>query len=389
MQAPVMNGGQLREGAIMRYHKSLLGNKWKTSHVVLCSDSCLKCDEWRSAQRRRYYALSQVASGQQMEYEPCGFVLGFVPQVEGSWPDGSVMLKNVLPYTCVGQMCNRMPVSRPIIPDGYSIDHLVAISMDSRADKVYWFLFSSDAELKSWFSEISKTIPQPANAPLNPMRQHPSAVPPPPPFAYRPPSDYCVPLGFECVTFNQFLYPRERQSVNTSSPVYAHTQSQAQTHGYSAKIPNQHTHIPNGQPQMNGEADQKDHAMGQFFEGVLMGCDFVKTFNSNEFNGRYVIVGQGSGDMYGANNDASYANPNYYDSPEINTTATIQAEPVLQDAITTQQDATTTQSCNYQYDTSYGVQTNAYNDMSCTGAVQYDNFGGGMVDMSYSNNTNF
>uniref|UniRef100_A0A1I7Y3R2 YTH domain-containing protein n=1 Tax=Steinernema glaseri TaxID=37863 RepID=A0A1I7Y3R2_9BILA len=199
---------------------------------------------------------------------------------------------------------------------------------------------------------------------------------------WQPSNNYGVPLGFECVTFNQFLHPRERQPVNTSSPVYAHNQSQAQTHAYSALIPNHLTHTSNGQPQMNGEADEKGHAMGQFFEGVLMGCDFVKAFNSNEVNGRHVVVGQNSGDMYGANNDASYVNPNYYDSPEINTTPTIQAEPV-------QQDATATQSCNYQYDTSYGVQTNAYNDMNCTGAVQYNNFGGGMADMSYTNNTNF
>ena len=76
-------------------------------------------------------------------------------------PAGSILLKDVVPYICVGLMTDRMPVKRPDVPAGCSVHHLVAIGMDPRAEKVHWFLFDSDSDLEAWFAEIIKTLPKP------------------------------------------------------------------------------------------------------------------------------------------------------------------------------------------------------------------------------------
>lgn len=78
-------------------------------------------------------------------------------------PIGSILLKDVLPYMCVGLMTDRMPIRRPNLPANCSVHHLIGIGMDPRAEKVYWFLFDSDSDLEAWFNEIMKTLPMPAN----------------------------------------------------------------------------------------------------------------------------------------------------------------------------------------------------------------------------------
>lgn len=65
-----------------------------------------------------------------------------------SKPAEKVLLKDVVPYLCVGLMTDKMPVKRPDLPDGCSVHHLVGIGMDPRADKVHWILFPSDSELE-------------------------------------------------------------------------------------------------------------------------------------------------------------------------------------------------------------------------------------------------
>ena len=63
-------------------------------------------------------------------------------------PKGCVLLKDVVPYICVGLMTDRMPTKRPSVPDGYSVHHLVGIGMDPRAETVHWILFSSDSDIE-------------------------------------------------------------------------------------------------------------------------------------------------------------------------------------------------------------------------------------------------
>lgn len=70
-------------------------------------------------------------------------------------PKGSIMLKEVVPYICVGMLTDKMPgenfvkknktsnvpVRRPQVPESYSVHHLVGIATDPKASTVHWFLF--------------------------------------------------------------------------------------------------------------------------------------------------------------------------------------------------------------------------------------------------------
>lgn len=45
-------------------------------------------------------------------------------------------------------MTDRMPTRRPQLPSGVSVDRLVGIGMDPKAEKVHWLLFPSENELE-------------------------------------------------------------------------------------------------------------------------------------------------------------------------------------------------------------------------------------------------
>uniref|UniRef100_A0A914Q7G0 PH domain-containing protein n=1 Tax=Panagrolaimus davidi TaxID=227884 RepID=A0A914Q7G0_9BILA len=137
-----MDSRKLKDGPLKRYKSGLLGSKWKDCYAVLYSDSTLSWFDERGDSR----------------------------------PVASVLLKDVVPYICVGILTDRMPIRRPQLPSGASVHHLVAIGMDPRAEKVHWLLFGSDNDLESWFQEIVKTLPKPANPPPNAV---PSGPPPP------------------------------------------------------------------------------------------------------------------------------------------------------------------------------------------------------------------
>lgn len=66
-----------------------------------------------------------------------------------------LIMKNVVPYICVGMMTDRMPVRRPQLPPSTAIQRLVAIGMDPRAAKVHWILFSSEQVLEYGFLLVS------------------------------------------------------------------------------------------------------------------------------------------------------------------------------------------------------------------------------------------
>ncbi|KAJ1362208.1 hypothetical protein KIN20_021677 [Parelaphostrongylus tenuis] len=149
-----MDARRVKEGDILKYKSGFLSNKWKTYHAVLFSDSKL-C--WYDEKGDRK-------------------------------PKGSILLKDVVPYICVGLMTDRMPVKRPSVPDGYSVHHLVGIGMDPRAETVHWILFSSDADIEAWFAEITKTLPKP-----NPP---PQQIPPSQPGNIQPNSGYVPPAKY-------------------------------------------------------------------------------------------------------------------------------------------------------------------------------------------------
>ncbi|CAB3398068.1 unnamed protein product [Caenorhabditis bovis] len=152
---------KLKEGDILKYKSGFLGSKWKKMHAVLFSDSRFCWFEEKGDRK----------------------------------PKGSILLKDVVPYICVGLMTDRMPVKRPQVPDGSSVHHLVGIGMDPKAETVHWILFSSDSDIESWFNEITKTLPKPNPPPggQNPGAPAPGGAPPVQPVqsgGYVPPPKY-------------------------------------------------------------------------------------------------------------------------------------------------------------------------------------------------------
>ncbi|OZC05175.1 PH domain protein [Onchocerca flexuosa] len=191
---------KLKEGEVLRYKSGFLGKKWKECWAVLFSDS--------------------------------EFI--WFDKKGDSKPAGSVFLKDVVPYTCVGPMCDRMPVRRPELPQRYSLYHLVGIGMDSQASKVHWFLFSSDSDLESWFTEIMKTLPKPNPPPADASAQQlPTTGPNAPPPTYNPPP----------------VYPSSPPQVaNTypSQPVYNPATNPVQPPMYPTSVPNYGGGAPGG-----------------------------------------------------------------------------------------------------------------------------------------------
>lgn len=149
---------RLKDGEILKYSSGIFSSKWKKMYAVLFSDSRLVWFDQKGDRK----------------------------------PKGNVLLKDVIPYICVGLMTDRMPVKRPNVPDGNSVHHLVGIGMNPKADPCHWILFSSDSDIESWFTEITKTLPKPANPPPN---GPPQGQGPPPPQqqnngGYNPPAVY-------------------------------------------------------------------------------------------------------------------------------------------------------------------------------------------------------
>ncbi|CAD6196423.1 unnamed protein product [Caenorhabditis auriculariae] len=145
-----MDSRKLKEGDVLKYKTGFLGSKWKKFHLVLFSDSMLCWYDERGDRK----------------------------------PKGSILLKDVVPYICVGLMTDRMPTKRPQCPEGHSVHHLVGVGMDPRAETVHWFQFSSDSELESWIVEITKTLPKPNPPPGPPAGGSPQSqsggyIPPP------------------------------------------------------------------------------------------------------------------------------------------------------------------------------------------------------------------
>uniref|UniRef100_A0A915LCG0 PH domain-containing protein n=1 Tax=Meloidogyne javanica TaxID=6303 RepID=A0A915LCG0_MELJA len=74
----------VKEGYLQRYKAGLIPNRWKSNFVVLYSDSSI-------------VFFNNTGDGK---------------------PNETVYLKNVVQYTAVGSMCDRLPVRRPSFPLG-------------------------------------------------------------------------------------------------------------------------------------------------------------------------------------------------------------------------------------------------------------------------------
>uniref|UniRef100_A0A914CC72 PH domain-containing protein n=1 Tax=Acrobeloides nanus TaxID=290746 RepID=A0A914CC72_9BILA len=120
-----MTQKKLKEGAIKRYKSALLGANWKDCYAYLFSDSTFV---W---------------------YQKKG----------DTKPLGSVVLKFVAPYVCAGEMTLKMPIERPSLPSKASLEQLLAIGKNAKAEDVLWFLFP-DSDLEVWVEEMLKTVPK-------------------------------------------------------------------------------------------------------------------------------------------------------------------------------------------------------------------------------------
>jgi len=134
---------KLRDGVLKRFKHGFLHNKWKDCYAVLYNDSTF---EW---------------------YDEKG----------DSTAIHSILLKDVVPYICVGLLTDRMPVKRPQLPRNCSVHHLVAIGTEPIPEEksVFWFLFDTDNELASWFNDITSTLPKPGKT--SPVPSAPPAEP--------------------------------------------------------------------------------------------------------------------------------------------------------------------------------------------------------------------
>ncbi|KAK0413678.1 hypothetical protein QR680_006939 [Steinernema hermaphroditum] len=116
-----MDRRRVKDGIIKRYQN--IGRRWKKTYAVLYSDTTFA---WYDKQ--------------------------------GGSKVGSVLLKDISPHIRVGQECDQLPVRRPNIPDGYSIQHLLAIGSNPSAERFFWFLCSSVEDYNSWHSQIVSTV---------------------------------------------------------------------------------------------------------------------------------------------------------------------------------------------------------------------------------------
>uniref|UniRef100_A0A915MLX7 PH domain-containing protein n=1 Tax=Meloidogyne javanica TaxID=6303 RepID=A0A915MLX7_MELJA len=126
----------VKEAYLQRYKAGLLiANRWKSNFVVLYSDSTL-------------VFFNNTGDGK---------------------PHETVLLKNVVQYTAVGSMCDRLPVRRPSFPLGvkdHAVKRLVCIGMDPQVSKAHWILFPSERILEEWMNAIISTLQKPQLRPI-------------------------------------------------------------------------------------------------------------------------------------------------------------------------------------------------------------------------------
>uniref|UniRef100_A0A7E4UNV9 PH domain-containing protein n=1 Tax=Panagrellus redivivus TaxID=6233 RepID=A0A7E4UNV9_PANRE len=66
----------------------------------------------------------------------------------------SLHLVDVLPFICVGNGTDSLPVTSPKLPTTGASECVVAIANDATASNVHWLLFGSHSELEDWLSNI-------------------------------------------------------------------------------------------------------------------------------------------------------------------------------------------------------------------------------------------
>lgn len=286
---------RIKEGFVQRYKHGILSNKWKSSYIVLYSDSTLEIYNDRDDSR----------------------------------PSESIFLKNVVPYICVGLMTDRMPIRRPELPSGTPIQRLVAIGMDPRASKVHWLLFSSEQVLEEWFNAIVTTLPKPANPPPQPPMapfQQPSSVGFVPPDRYPdvPPTYATRPTSFPV---NQQQMPiGAYQSQQFHQQPYPYVPPAQQTVIVDRTTPQTSSGLGSGSGFGTGLAAGMGGALLGSLVGYGIGSFFAPHFGGGFGGGFGAPYGMGGGFIQ--DND-TYVTNNYYNSDNPTTNDTTNMEPTV------------------------------------------------------------
>ena len=118
----------IHSGTMQYYKVTTFNSKWKEVHGTLYSNSVLEwCDKKKPTK--------QI---------------------------GSINLKNLIPYFCVGSQTNSI-IAKPILDKKWDSNTLIAIAKNEKINKVYWFYFDSVCILEAWINGIALTLPNPAN----------------------------------------------------------------------------------------------------------------------------------------------------------------------------------------------------------------------------------
>jgi hypothetical protein len=101
----------IKEGFVQRYKAGGLFSsaKWKSTYALLYPDSTL--------------ALYNERVGNGIHLTVSDAILYLQGE---SRPAETILLRNVVPYICVGFMTDRMPVRRPSLPPGTAVQRLVS-----------------------------------------------------------------------------------------------------------------------------------------------------------------------------------------------------------------------------------------------------------------------
>uniref|UniRef100_A0AC34FJL1 PH domain-containing protein n=1 Tax=Panagrolaimus sp. ES5 TaxID=591445 RepID=A0AC34FJL1_9BILA len=116
----------IHSGTMQYYKTTTFNSKWKEVHGILYSNSTL---EWWDKKK----ATKRV---------------------------GSINLKNLIPYFCVGSQTTSI-IAKPILDKKWDSNTLIAIAKNEKINKIHWFYFDSVNILEAWINGITLTLPSP------------------------------------------------------------------------------------------------------------------------------------------------------------------------------------------------------------------------------------
>ncbi|CAO1424991.1 unnamed protein product [Diamesa serratosioi] len=121
------NGKQIKGGYLLRYKKHIFwASSWVEEWVVLYDDSTMA-----------WFTEPGKASS-----------------------SGKILVKDAPEMLAIAHWTGQIP-RRPPIPEGCSVNQLIALGSRRKRSKVYWMIAQSEKEVSEWIAAITKTLPPP------------------------------------------------------------------------------------------------------------------------------------------------------------------------------------------------------------------------------------